>query len=129
MILVDSSVWIAAWRGTHPALSQKLSLLVETQQACLNPLIQTELLQGARDEKHLKTLATLLEAVPVLELPEKIWTEAPHLFLKCRKIGLNVTTIDCLLATHTLLEKMPLWSLDGIFLKMTKSCDLKLYGI
>lgn len=128
MVLIDSSVWIAAWRGAPDNVMGILSSLVESGEARLNPLIRAELLQGASDVRHQDTLGRLLDPIVVLPIPDNVWRGAPKLFLKCRKTGLTLTTIDCLLAAHAMSERTSLWSLDRIFEKIARHSPLKLFG-
>ncbi len=118
MILVDSSVWIAAWRGHDSSLVQQLSELIEKEKVAINGLIRTELLQGAKDTRHQKELKKLLEPVSLLALPEALWDESARLYLKSREIGVTLTTVDCLIATQSILSRLPLWSLDQVFKKI-----------
>lgn len=118
MILVDSSVWIAAWRGNGPSLLEILGASVEAGEAGINLLIRTELLQGARDKKHQRALMKLLEPVPILPFPDNFWDEAPAFYLKCREDGIRLTTMDSLIAIHAILLGISLWSLDTTFSKI-----------
>ncbi|MBI2082237.1 MAG: PIN domain-containing protein [Deltaproteobacteria bacterium] len=120
MILVDSSVWIAAWRGHHPDLMNKLSVIVEAGEAVINPLIRTELLQGAKDKAHQKKLTGLLDPIPVDLITSEIWDAAPVYYLECREKGITLTTVDCLIATHSFAKKISLWSLDKVFNQLPK---------
>ncbi len=126
MILVDSNVWIAAWKGGHPEVQRQLGLLIEAGETTINELIRTELLQGARDREHQKKLSTLLEPIPVAHLSPEIWQAAPPYFLDCREKGITLTTIDCLIAVHALERKVRLWSLDQIFERLPR---LRLFSI
>lgn len=119
MILVDSSIWIAAWRGRDSFLIGELSKLVENNQASINWLIRTELLQGAKDRKHQAEIKNLLEPVPIQPFPENLWEEAPSFYLRMREEGVTLTTIDSLIASQSVLTDTPLWSLDGIFAKIS----------
>lgn len=124
MILVDSSVWIEAWRGKNPSVTTSLARLIESGEATLNPLIRTEILQGARDLGHQKFLKELLSSVSIEPLPEDLWEEAPALYLKLRQKGITLTTIDCLIASHSMIKSLALWSLDQTFEKIP---ELKKY--
>jgi len=117
VILVDSSVWIAAWRGDGSA-ANTLSRLIEGGDAVINPLIRTELLQGARDRRHQQELKGLLTPITVLPLPESLWNKAPEIYLQSRERGTTLTTIDCLIATHARIERIMLWSLDQALSKV-----------
>lgn len=118
MILVDSSVWITAWRGTSEDVSAELARLIEIESARINPLIYIELLQGARDAAHQRTLRSLLSAVPVLALTPEIWEEIPILSLRWRSKGIQLATVDSTIAGHAHSTGMRLWSLDKVFSKI-----------
>ena len=112
MILVDSSVWIAAWRAQDSKIVTALTRYVEAGEASINLFIRTELLQGARDRRHQQALRDLLSPIPIHPFSDEMWEEAPNLYLKSRERGITLTTIDCLIATHAQLAHLPLWSLD-----------------
>lgn len=118
MILVDSSVWIAGWRGNDKSVVNRLTHLIESGQVILNPLIRTELLQGAKDRHHQQTLKNLLDPIPIESLPDQLWDESSALYLKVRAMGTTLTTIDCLIATHAIISSFSLWSFDHIFIKI-----------
>ncbi|MBI2346279.1 MAG: PIN domain-containing protein [Deltaproteobacteria bacterium] len=127
MPLIDSSIWIAGWRGGVPAINEALISLIESNDASINPLILTELLQGALNSKHQEAIAQLLAPIPVLPLPNRLWTEAPKLYLRMRQKGVTITTMDCLIAMHAISERVPLWSADGIFQDIRAHSDLRLF--
>ncbi len=127
MVLIDSSVWIAAWRGSDDRVTATLSTLIDSGDACINQMIKVELLQGAKDSKHQDRIVNLIQPVTLLPIPDEVWHDAPELYLKCRKTGLNLTTIDCLLACHAISERIPIWSLDHIFQKIAHHSLLKLF--
>ncbi|MBI2343013.1 MAG: PIN domain-containing protein [Deltaproteobacteria bacterium] len=118
MILVDSSVWIAAWRGSDAETVAQLTQLIERETVAINWLIRTELLQGARDRTHARTVQRLLEPIPVIPFPDALWDAAPGFYLECRQAGVTLTTIDSLIATHVKVARYQLWSLDHIFTKI-----------
>lgn len=128
MILVDSSVWVDAWRGRQRGLAATLTALIESGEAAMNPLIYTELLQGALHARHQEEIATLLQPIALLPLPNMVWTESPRMYLRLRQQGLTLTTIDCLIATHVMLEHHDLWSLDKIFADIGKHAPLRLFA-
>lgn len=124
MILVDSSVWISAWKGQDHDLISKLSSLIEVEEITINSLIRMELLQGAIDLKHQKELKTLLDPIAVQRLSDEFWDAAPIFALQQRQKGITLTTVDCLIAYHSKILGAPLWSLDKVFEKVS---GLRLY--
>lgn len=117
MILVDSSVWIAAWRGADDQVVATLSQLVESEAAAINPLIRVELLQGAKDAGHQRALQTLITPIPILPL-EDIWEDVPRYALRWRSRGVTITTIDAIIATQSIATRHALWSLDKVFTRI-----------
>lgn len=119
MILVDSSVWISAWRGKDTALIERLSGLIEVEEVVINSLIKMELLQGAIDLKHQNALKTLLDPISIQAISEEAWDGAPLFSLQQRQKGITLTTMDCLIAYHARILGVPLWSLDRVFGKIS----------
>lgn len=117
MILVDSSVWIAAWRGADERIVATLSQLVESEAAAMNPLIRVELLQGAKDAGHQRALQALITPIPILSL-EDIWEDVPRYALRWRSHGVTLTTIDAIIATQSIATRYALWSLDKVFTRI-----------
>lgn len=126
MILVDSSIWIEHWKSEKNRCSVTLAKLIESDQAAINGLIYHECVQGARNEHDLHKLERLLKSVHLLPLPENIWVESARFSFKMKLKGINLTTVDCLLATHAIQSHIPLFSKDRIFEKIAKQSDLKL---
>jgi predicted nucleic acid-binding protein len=54
MIVVDSSAWIAQFRGAANAAARKLDILEagDTDEILVGDLVMVEVLQGARNEAH-----------------------------------------------------------------------------
>ena len=54
MIVVDSSVWIARFRGAVNVAARKLQILEEgdTDEILIGDIVMVEVLQGARNEAH-----------------------------------------------------------------------------
>ncbi len=124
MILVDSSVWISAWKGHDRELTSRLSTLIEVEEVVINSLIRMELLQGAIDLKHQKELKTLLDPISVQGLLDDVWDGASVFSLQQRQKGMTLTTTDCLIAYHAKILGAALWSLDKVFEKVS---GLRLY--
>ena len=119
MILVDSSVWISAWKGVDASLTSKLSELIELEEVGINPLIRMELLQGASDTKHQNQIRVLLDPVPIQEISSEIWYGTPVFSLQQRQKGVTLTTVDCLIAYQAKILNASLWSLDRVFEKIS----------
>ena len=119
MILVDSSVWISAWKGADTFLVNRLSELIELEEVGINPFIRMELLQGASHTKHQNQLKVLLDPVPTQEISSEVWEGAPVFSLQQRQKGVTLTTVDCLIAYHAKILGASLWSLNRVFEKIS----------
>ncbi len=117
-MLVDSSVWIAAASSKNPECLKLKRMIARGEWIVVAKPIQVEVCQGARTELEFHRLWESFLGFDFLELTDLIWGEAAWNYLKCRKKGLTVTTVDCLIATLAKEYRVPLWSLDGVFQKI-----------
>ena len=118
-MLVDSSVWISASKvGTLESKLLKSLLLDESKDVFTCRIIQLEVSQGARTRHQFSVLWEGFQNLKMLPIQDLHWKMSALNFFKCRKKGLTVSTIDCLLATMSQQYHIPLWSLDNVFVKM-----------
>jgi len=103
MIVVDSSVWIAALRGEATLASRKLAKLAEhaPDEILIGDLILLEVLQGARDESHADFVERRLRLFPVEPmLDADLATAAARNFRILRGRGVTMrNTADLIIAT------------------------------
>jgi predicted nucleic acid-binding protein len=98
VILVDSSVWIAALSARPPFRIEDLVDLDEIV-ICL-PIIQ-EILQGFDDDYAFEMARDSLYALPVIEDPltTEVFDDAIAIFRAARKRGVTIrSSVDCLIA-------------------------------
>ena len=102
MILVDSSVWIAYFRGTITAQTEKLDRLLGHEPLAIGDLMLTEVLQGFGKERDFKVARKMLTSLTVVELGGKeIAIQAAKNFRALRRVGVTVRkTIDTVIATR-----------------------------
>jgi hypothetical protein len=101
LILVDSSVWIAYFRGAPTAEVSHLDALLGQEPLAIGDLILTEVLQGFASDKDFKTAKALLGALDVVPLAGRtICERAAMNFRLLRRNGMSVRkTIDTIIAT------------------------------
>ena len=129
-VLVDTSVWSLALRRSPPSRAREVALL----EACLERgeivvttgLILQELLQGFQGPKARKRILKSFSSLPVLttELDDHI--EAAELRNRCRRRGVQIGTIDALIARLSIRHELTLLTTDRDFEAMSQHCDLVL---
>ena len=72
MVLIDTSVWVAYFRGADRRLEQHLQLILDEDLAVLAIPVKIELLSGC-SAKELPRLRRVLEALPVLFPSHATW--------------------------------------------------------
>lgn len=98
MVLVDTSVWIEAFRKPARVRIEELADFEEVV-TCL-PVIQ-EVLQGFRDERAFLLARDAMHALPIVESPigGAVFDQAIALYRAARRAGLTVRSgVDCLIA-------------------------------
>jgi len=104
MYLIDTSVWIAYFRGHNHRASEYFNHILDDQLPFgITPVIYQEILQGAASQKDFDKLKLYLSTMRFFypEDPIVAHQEAAHIFLKCRSKGCTIrSTIDCFIA-HT----------------------------
>jgi len=123
MILLDTSVWIQAFRGKLVIPQQEVGILA----TCL-PVYQ-EVLQGVRSDLHKKTVEKSMNHLVMLEepLPRTTVQKAIDIYRTARKSGVTIrSSTDCLIAAIAISSNATLWTLDRDFTKIAKFTELKL---
>ena len=99
MILVDTSAWIEFLRDTGSTVCNRVEALMESEIAVCDP-IRMEVLAGARNERHLRSLRGLLARTILLPTHPADYDEAAALYRACRREGETVRKlIDCLIGS------------------------------
>ena len=117
MILVDSSVWIAYFRGTATPQAEKLESLLGTEPIATGDLILTEVLQGFVSDRDFNQARKLLTSLVVVDLAgQDIAIQAAKNFRALRALGVSVRkTIDTVIATRCIESGLPLLYSDRDF--------------
>ena len=122
-MLVDSSVWIAYLRGDNLI---EVDLLVEALEhgarVWLAPPILQEVLQGADSPDRFTRWDRVLGELPMVIAPDarEAARSAAHLYARCRWAGVTPRSAnDCLIATHAIVDGIPLLHRDRDFESIT----------
>lgn len=110
-VLIDSSVWIdlfADRRTLQTDLGRRL--IGHADRVVVADLVLTEVLQGTRDQRDFtRKLArlTLFDQITVVD--QQVAVQAARNYQQLRALGITIRkTIDTLIATRCILDKIPL---------------------
>lgn len=125
MYLVDTSVWIAAFRQ-RAALDLTKVIELDEVVTCL-PVIQ-EVLQGFKDERAFRIARESLLAFPIVDSPLRIEVieRAVELYRSARRSGRQVrSSVDCLVAASALQHGLTVLHVDRDYEGLAAVSDLR----
>ena len=128
LILVDTSAWIEFLRNTG---SRACGLVDEvlTQEVAICDAVRMEVLAGARDEAHLRSLQRLLARAAVVPTRATDYDDAAALYRRCRREGETVRKlIDCLIASVAIRAGAPVLHSDADFDVLARHTELRVYN-
>ena len=125
MILIDTSAWVAFLRDTGSPTCNRVEALLESETAICDA-IRMEVLAGARDERHLRSLRGLLARATVLPTGPTDYENAAALYRHCRQQGETVRKlIDCLIGAVAIRTDAAILHNDTDFEVIARHSDLK----
>ena len=130
-LLVDTSVWSLAFRRDHDSLTPQVAAL----QAALSGgeaivttgLILQELLQGFSGARAHKELIDRFTALPLIVPDRQDYIDAAALRNVCRRAGVQLGTIDALLAQLCIRHDLTMLTTDNDFSLAAEHCALKVW--
>lgn len=124
MILVDSSVWIAYFKGDERALP--LNVLIDLNDLCINDLILAELIPSIVQKKE-TILKDLLLAIKSINIGTN-WQELIEMQILNLSKGINnVGIADLIIAQNAMQNNLELFTLDRHFVLLSQHQNLKIY--
>ncbi len=117
MILVDTSVWIEAFRRASGFPASHLRALLDAGEVAMSPPIRIELLSGA-GAADLPRLRRVLSALPLLAPSALCWERMERFVEKAVPAGRRFAVADLLIAAVAAEHDLAIWSLDGDFAEM-----------
>ena len=131
-LFVDTSVWSLALRrdtpADHPAVSRLGDALVRGEHVFSTGLILQELLQGFRGAEAAGSIIERFAALPFITPTRTDHIEAADLRNTCRRRGIQVETIDALLARLCIRHELVMLSTDRDFIGIAKWTPLNLWN-
>jgi predicted nucleic acid-binding protein len=129
-LFVDTSVWSLALRRDAPPESAEVKALahaLENGEPILTTgLVLQELLQGFSGPKDRKAILDRFAALPLLVPDRQDHVDAAALRNDCRRRGVQVGTIDALLARICLRHNLAMLTTDQDFHRVARISGLKL---
>jgi hypothetical protein len=129
--LVDTGVWSLALRRSPPASQSEvgwLATLLQTgDQVATTGIVFQEILQGTRGPRYRERIVQSFRSLPFLIPDRQDHDQAAQLHVACRRKGLQVGTIDVLLAQLCMRYHLDLLTTDQDFEAMQKICSLRLF--
>ncbi|HEY7474557.1 MAG TPA: PIN domain-containing protein [Vicinamibacterales bacterium] len=126
MIVVDTSVWVAALRSASSLEASTFAALVDSDDVLLTAPVRTELLGGARAADR-KLLKRLLTALPVAYPTDETWRLMDGWAALARDRGDRFGVGDLLIAAIAKQAGALVWSLDADFARMERLKFVALY--
>jgi predicted nucleic acid-binding protein len=131
-LFVDTSVWSLALRRDAPASRPEVHALAQAleqgQPVVITGLVLQELLQGFSGPKARASIIEHLAALPLLVPERRDHIEAADLRNRCRRAGIQLGTIDALLAQLCIRHDLTLLSTDADFERVARQEKLRLWS-
>jgi len=133
-LFVDTSVWSLAFRrDATSSLASSVEVLALRQALegdgtiVTTGVILQELLQGFSGPRARKDIIERFSALPLLVPDRQNHIEAAKLRNKCRRAGVQIGTIDALLAQLCIRHSLTLLTTDQDFVHVASHCPLRLW--
>jgi len=130
-LFVDTSVWSLAFRrdavSSVPEVVALRHALEGGETIVITGLILQELLQGFAGPRARKNIIERFAALPFLNPDRQDHIDAAELRNKCRRAGVQIGTIDALLAQLCVRHALPLLTTDKDFVRAASHCPLRLW--
>ena len=127
MIVVDSSVWISYFSSSaQTPQTRVLDDLLGRERVVVGDLILAEVLQGFRSDRDYRDAKSLLASLDYRSMiGREIALMSAANYRRLRKKGITVRkSIDCLIATFCITERLPLLHADDDFRAFEKHLGL-----
>ena len=129
---VDTSVWSQALRRDSPSSSRAVQRLIQAigggETIVTTGLVLQELLHGFSGPKARDQILDRFSAVPVLAPDRDDHIRAADLRNRCRRVGVQIGTIDALLAELCIRHDLTMLTSDNDFARIAQHSALKVWG-
>ena len=126
-VLVDTSVWIAFFRGKDPELVERIAALLKSGKAVYTGIIALELINGAKGQKELQVLYDAFDAMQRITVNETTYLLAGKLGYGLARKGQTLSAVDLLIAEAAIENGLSLMTYDEHFGVIAKNSTLTLF--
>ena len=132
-LFVDTSVWSLAFRRDSPTQTAEVRGLIQAIETGL-PILTTglvlqELLQGFFGPKARQEILDRFSAIPLLAPDRDDHIQAAELRNRCRRSGVQIGTIDAVLAQLCIRHDLAMLTSDHDFKNIASHSPLKLWAM
>jgi predicted nucleic acid-binding protein len=128
-LIVDTSVWSYFLRrkkiNNDNLFVKKLYYYIQNEdQIHLLGIVLLEILDGIKSQKQFELLINYFGPFPLIDLTRNDFIEAAKIKNKCRKQGIQASSIDFLITSVCINRNYPLLTADKDFKYISKHCSL-----
>jgi predicted nucleic acid-binding protein len=131
-LFVDTSVWSLAFRRDQPSPAPEVRALIQAlesgQTILTTGLVLQELLQGFSGPKARNQILDRFSAVPLLMPDREDHIRAAELRNRCRRSGVQIVTIDALLAQLCIRHDLTMLTSDDDFRHVSSHSALRVWN-
>jgi predicted nucleic acid-binding protein len=130
-LFVDTSVWSLALRHDPPVREPEVGMLIQAldsgETVLTTGLVLQELLQGFAGPKSRGLIVERFSALPLIAPDREDHIRAAALRNQCQRAGVQIGTIDALLAQLCLRHDLIMLTADHDFRRIAKHSTLKVW--
>ena len=130
-LFVDTSVWSLAFRRDQASTLPEVRLLRRALEGgeiiVVTGLVLQELLQRFAGPRARKDLIDRFAALPLLTPDRQDHIDAADLRNRCRRAGLQIGTIDAVIAQLCMRHQLELLTTDNDFVLAARYCTLRVW--
>jgi len=113
--LVDTSLWVAFFRGKSLAIKNRLLDLAASNRIFYNGIVLMELLNGSKSDKQYQFVTDNFLGLQYLEMDKDFFVECSAMTAQLKSAGLTMSMSDIMIATHAKLNNLFVYSMDKHF--------------
>ena len=115
MVIIDTSVWIEAYRQRSSKAASEVARLVEKDEAAIVGIVLAEMLRGARNQQEFEDMTVELLAADYLKDDIDTWIRASEILIELQRQGQVIPIQDALIAAHALRGPHSVYTTDQHF--------------